>query len=65
MGTASCIAQVRNPKPSKNREDFASRVYVQSLLYQAIQGYLDLVLCIKAIEMVILIVERMQLLDGT
>jgi len=66
MGTASCIAQVRNPKPPKNREDLASRVYILSLLYQTIQGYLDLVLCTKATEMVMwrMIVERTQLLDG-
>lgn len=65
MGTASCIAQLRNPKLSKNTEDLASRVCVQLLPGHKIQGYLDLVLCTKDTEILILIIKRTQLPAGT
>lgn len=65
MGTASCIAQLRNPKFSKNTQDLASRVWVRPLPGHKIQGYLDLVLCSKDTEILIQIVERTQLSAGT
>lgn len=65
MGTASCIAQLRNPKLSKNTQDLASRVWVRPLPGHKIQGYLDLVLCSKDTEILIQIVERTQLSAGT
>lgn len=65
MGTASCIAQLRNPKLSKNTEDLASRVSIQPISGHKIQGCLDLVLCSKDTEILIQIVEATQLPAGT
>lgn len=62
MGTASCLAQIKNPKLSKNTEDLASRVYIQPLPGHKIQGYLDVYS--KDTEILIQTVERTELPAG-